>query len=381
MNFYSPFTNENGSFLEIHDVEYQHLCQLSQCQEGYKVEIKSEFVNDKIPKTISSFANSEGGWFIIGVKNKTHEICHILNERADYSQLISQIILTSVTPAPIYDVKFLINPSNDSEGVLLIYVYEGISPPYVAQGTIYVRSGSSSEPIKSDRATIDNLYNKANRFNETLTKFCTRNIYFPYDSIVFHEPKTSYPIASIYLKRVFGSEHLKHTRIVLETAKQIIIDNPKSAFSGFQYTNNSIVFTTSKKTLSRNHNVNMEIYSDLSVKLHIPLVKKDYNKIKESFELYSAESTIDVEQDFKIVDGSLAFSCIGNSLSQYLEIADKFNSDLKDFVLCFEIENGENAILFFDCNEYFNFVKNNGIPINIMTYNKSDYFYLLKLRI
>ena len=90
---YSPFEDKNGNPLELSKIRFSHLGQLRTVDEGYKVEYKSTFdksVKDKIPAIITSFANSEGGWLIIGIDDNSHEVTCIPKIRSDYSQTISQ---------------------------------------------------------------------------------------------------------------------------------------------------------------------------------------------------------------------------------------------------------------------------------------------------
>ena len=56
-------------------------------------------------------------------------------------------------------------PENKKSCVLLVYVYEGRNAPYVCNGSIYVRSGSSKEPIKpADRGNIEYLYERSKEY-------------------------------------------------------------------------------------------------------------------------------------------------------------------------------------------------------------------------
>ena len=73
---------------------------------------------------------------------------------------------------------------------MIIQVCEGINPPYICNGTIYIRSGSSKLPIKSERNSIDDLINKRERFNKVMEKFCVNN---------FISGNTNIPYCTIYL--------------------------------------------------------------------------------------------------------------------------------------------------------------------------------------
>ena len=72
MQYYCPFKNLNGEDIPFDEIEYNDLSQLSNADEGYKIEYKGDFgdkVKKKLPKVICSFANCTGGWLFIGVDN------------------------------------------------------------------------------------------------------------------------------------------------------------------------------------------------------------------------------------------------------------------------------------------------------------------------
>ena len=67
---YSPFRNEQGQPKSLDEVAYADLAQLKDLEEGFALEFKrtwNENVRAKIPKIIASFANSHGGWLVIGI--------------------------------------------------------------------------------------------------------------------------------------------------------------------------------------------------------------------------------------------------------------------------------------------------------------------------
>ena len=125
--------------------------------ESFFLEFKSDGVdNKKIVKEMCAFANSFGGYIIIGVEDdKTITGCVNWNE-----QRIHALIYDSLTPIPVFDVKELMK---DSKQILLIRVNEGINPPYItSEGRIYERVSSGSFPIK-DAGKLQILYDKKQR--------------------------------------------------------------------------------------------------------------------------------------------------------------------------------------------------------------------------
>ena len=201
MEVYSPFHNDDQEFVRINDVTYAELDQLSLLEEGYQLEFKLNFndnVKKKIPAIMTSFANSSGGWIVIGVDDKSKSIVPIKRERNDFGQIISQLLKGHVTPIPQYEVRFLGCPDNTENGILLIYICEGDFTPYICDGTIYIRNGSSKEPLqRADRATIELLLDKSNRNKEVIETFFKRDIEFSYNNRVCKTRE--YSLCNIYL--------------------------------------------------------------------------------------------------------------------------------------------------------------------------------------
>lgn len=83
---YSPFFDKKGRPLPIEKVKLSQLSQLVDCDEGLHVEYKlllEDGGKAQLAKEITSFANCEGGWLIIGIDDKTKEIKSI--DKYDYS--------------------------------------------------------------------------------------------------------------------------------------------------------------------------------------------------------------------------------------------------------------------------------------------------------
>ena len=164
----SPFINENGENIPFDKVGYNHLIQLADFEEGWKFEYKVDYdksVQRKLSKSICSFANCAGGWMFIGIENNTHNVVDVEKPNGE----IELNIINAIKPFVDLEIpnllraKFLENPTNAGYGVIMIGVQEGLHPPYVSNGAIYVRAGAQSDPVPAERATIDYLYKKSDR--------------------------------------------------------------------------------------------------------------------------------------------------------------------------------------------------------------------------
>ena len=124
------------------------------------VEYKSEIVH--IPKIISSFANTQGGIFIIGVetdkkRNKViFPIRVILNDGGIEEQII-QSATDGIYPAIMPEVIICDVPGETDKVVVVVRVEESQQAPHAIQNstTVYRRSGSISHPY--ELAEIDRI--------------------------------------------------------------------------------------------------------------------------------------------------------------------------------------------------------------------------------
>lgn len=114
---------------------------------------KDDVRNEKIYKEISAFANTFGGYILLGISDdKTVTGCSNWTE-----QRIHNVIYNGITPLPDFDVKSFVI---DGKTVLVIKIEEGPSPPYITtDGKICERVSSGSMQIK-DSAKLSQLYAK-----------------------------------------------------------------------------------------------------------------------------------------------------------------------------------------------------------------------------
>lgn len=378
---YSPFFDKKGNPLELSKIRFSHLEQLKAVDEGYKVEYKRAFdkpVKNKIPAIITSFANSEGGWLIIGIEDNSHDVTCIPKMRSDYSQTISQLLKEKTSPIPSFDSRFLRNPKNKDEGVLLVEVYEGKFSPYVANGTVYIRNGSSKEPIKSERMTIDFLYQKAQSFHNEVAEFFRRNIYFPENEIRFGNSKITYPICNIYFKNIRQSnqKQLKTYDDYDELRSQVTTAFNDAIFSNVQYSFNSLIFRHRAIDPSMpSITPTMEVFFDFSAKIHIPLGFVGDFEEKEAVSKLKQMNLLNGDQ-VKICGGVDAFNCVFGALLNLVTIYEHYKIPISNFAVCFEMENANNTILFFKGQKYFEEIKENGLHFCSKTHSKSRTIFL-----
>lgn len=380
MKSYSPFINEKREFLSINEVTYSELNQLRLLDEGYHLEFKLNFndnVKKKIPAIMTSFANSGGGWIVIGVEDKSKSISPIKRERNDFGQIVSQLLKGTVTPIPQYEVRFLECPDDKDCGILLIYVYEGNFTPYISGGTVYIRNGNSKEPVqRADRATIELLLDKSNQHKKTIEMFFERDVEFPYNNLL-HKTR-EYSLCNIYLKSLADIDIFK-TYQDKEKIKTYIIQDKNSIFHSAQFDLNSILFRHRPIT-PFNNGITMlyELYREMSTKIYVPLTTMaDFDNeyaIDKICECISAD--IDENARYKIIDGVIALDCIWASIRKHVELLKRYDISISDLVLQMECEDIENTILYFDCPLYFKYIKENGLCFSQKQNEKTKIIYL-----
>ena len=120
--------------------------------EGVRVEYKSEIAN--VPKIISSFANTLGGIFIIGVETDENsraklDIQGIRNEGGIREQ-IEQSATDGIYPPIMPEVIICDVPGETDKVVVVVRVEESQHAPHAIQNStkVYVRQGSTTPPYE-----------------------------------------------------------------------------------------------------------------------------------------------------------------------------------------------------------------------------------------
>jgi len=146
-------------------------------EETFFFEYKSDKVTPKkIIEEISAFANTYGGYILLGVEDdKTITGCDSWNE-----QRIHNTIHNCITPIPSFDVKKF--KTEDTKVIYIIKIDEGVLPPYITNtGKIYERVSSGSFPINDSVKLTQLYYRREDQFKKidnkiTIEDFNLQNI-------------------------------------------------------------------------------------------------------------------------------------------------------------------------------------------------------------
>ena len=176
---YNPF---NKSLGELNEVDLKGLLE-HEIAEGWYIEYKSSVPKsgttrldqNKISKSISSFANTKGGWIFWGIStsndsNKPLSIDGVdLTGFSNFEDQVAQVINSNISPRPAYHFKRV--ELETRKTVFVIQVEESPTPPYItSQGVIYQRENNESKPIR-DRYIIEKLNEKADSYYEAIERF------------------------------------------------------------------------------------------------------------------------------------------------------------------------------------------------------------------
>ena len=263
---FSPFRDDHGAPKALEDVTYADLAQLAELEEGYALEFKRSFaptVQKKVPKIIASFANSAGGWLVIGISDEDGQVCPVPRLEADYSQIVGEIARHHISPAPRFDVRFVADPGNPGQGVVVVQVLEGDFPPYIADGVVEIREGSTSGPAAG--SALVELYGKATRRRAEVGAFCRRTAYYAQEGL---------PLFDLYLFRMGARSDAPATRDRVNAHADAMCRSFERQGRGcrVQHAHDSLLFSVpARDGVHVPHSV-IELFPDESMKLSVPAV-------------------------------------------------------------------------------------------------------------
>ena len=363
-----PLHDSNGRPRTLATIEFDDFNQLTDIDEVYAVEYKSTWdkeVRGKIPKIVTSFANANGGWLFVGINNDG-TYAGITRTRSDFDQTIAQIVRNHVTPIPKFYSRYVANPETNV-GVLVVEIPEGIEPPYVVDGSVYVRVASSSEKFaaKADSYVLIDLYRKARSNRDEIERFCHRTAYFPPTWVSESGLECRIPIIDIYLKRLHPDHRSFLPYKEIDEAEEAMLKELEES-SYFDYichhAHDSLLFRSSKGNHLDNVGPVIELFFDGSCKISIPLVLLQSDQREDAIERLQSLRPIRNTGLVSVIDGLtsqypvITFCTI---VEKYIAAKEK---RLSDYAIRFEFENMQGAILEFQTDAYADFVRSRGFP-------------------
>ena len=176
--------------------------------EGVRVEYKKEIRH--IPKIVSSFANTHGGIFLIGVEaDQTNNMpifpIEGIPKDSGIEERIQQSALTGIYPGVIPEIK-LVDVPNSNKVVVIVRVDESLQAPHAIKDVtqVYIRVGSITQPYEYKLANMDNI------------------------AYMFKRREDSQVVARQILERIREKiSAIEPTRITIDNHSQIYEDLPK----------------------------------------------------------------------------------------------------------------------------------------------------------
>lgn len=360
-----PLYDSRKRPLKLSSIKYEHLAQLktNQIEEGYTVEYKSVWskeVREKhLCQTISSFANSSGGWLFIGVTDDGL-IKEIEKEKNDFSQQISNFLSTHVTPIPLFNCRFIKSSADTRTGVLVIHVFEGNNPPYVSKGRIYVRNGSSKTPINASRSDIDNLFEKSNGYKKRLNEILE-------SQTGFSSGKAPYGIIA-YCNSSSANDRLSFKEIDIIKEKLV----KSGDFSACIRTAESVIFLNADEVRPNTSTSYIELFFDKSIRMiyYFPCYLKEYRDKVQGY-LKNKDKNIDIG-NFVMVDLCAILMHINTMNNGIILTFKELEKDVRSYIIQSEFRNTKETFAYFDpIEDYLNYVSKNGFHYSLKDKQRS----------
>ena len=131
-------------------MEALEILELIQKGESSKVQFKERLPNqDSIAQEMAAFSNTEGGFIIIGVNDKSGALNGLnFEEIRTTNQQLVNVASQSISPPIIITTETVhVNGNN----LIVVRIKEGISKPYKDRlGTIYMKNGSDKRRVTSN---------------------------------------------------------------------------------------------------------------------------------------------------------------------------------------------------------------------------------------
>ena len=353
---FSPFKDAHGAPKALADVTYADLDQLHDLEEGYVLEFKRSYsptVAKKIPKIVASFANSAGGWLVIGIADDDKSVCPVPRLAADYSQIIGELCRRHISPTPRIDVRFIADPAAPDQGVIVVQVMEGDFPPYVADGVVDVREGSTSGPAAS--SALVELYGKATRRRLEVSAFCRRTVFYA-------DPST--PLFNLYMFRM--------GRRSADTPSRAEINAHADAMrTGFgrlglacrvHHAHDSLIFSIPTRDDPRVPHSAIELFADESMKLSVPAVLLEGEaRAAAQTELFeAAKLNNDADEGLRIMSAADTLARVTRMASVLDRYVRARGVPWAQYAVAYELENLAGVVLWSSEPLYRDYVRERG---------------------
>jgi hypothetical protein len=378
---YNPF-EKDISKLEANDLEK---LKSEKVAEGWYVEYKSDFPpkNKKVGHSIASFANSEGGWYIIGVKdedetNIAKEIVGIDLEGKMPKEKLASIIKDYIEPIPYFE-SILVKIS-EKKGVLIVKVIKGEESPYLTRdGKVYQRIGEVSDPVAiTDVHTMRKLYERSENTKLKIEKFSQN----PFKISKFQaEQNRCFLEAYFYISspkfnfnNFHSDEFFDDMKENFSTNVQIFNDRIKAylPFDNFYSSLNSYILRDLEDndrsidlvtTLELFNNGNLKMFLGVpTLPLKDDLTIIDLYKYNTNYKKFLDILSRNEKTSLRIIDGHSLLTAFYIIFNQYKRILIK-NGFKENIGVRFKISKCWRTLMFFNDEKYLDLLNRYGVPV------------------
>lgn len=376
---YSPFRNEQGQPKDLADVTYEDLSQLADLDEGFVLEFKrtwNDNVRKKIPKIIASFANSRGGWLVIGIADDDKSVCPIPRISADFSQIFGELCRHHVSPTPRFDARFIADPNNDKQGVVVVQVHEGDFPPYVADGIVEIREGSTSGPALG--SALVELYGKATKRAQEIRDFCQRTVWYPGDNnSAPNQRSVPIPLFSLYLFHMGSRANQSISRSIIDSH----VNAMRAAFAQqtmkchVQHAHDSLILRASVAIPGGPAHSAIELFPDESMKLTVPAIMLELDAYKAAVDELKTDG-IDIDPSARFIGATRTLKRVTRMASLLDRYVRERGISWTSYAVAYELENMEGVMLWSEKETYRTYIRNHGLLFCGTTDGRSRIRYL-----
>lgn len=373
---YNPFNKQISQLTE----EDLHLLINQKVAEGQYIEYKEQFPRTaKISHSIAAFANSDGGWFIVGIKDNQDNAAILIDGfdplHMQPKERMRDIILAHINPKPIFESKLITLDNNHV--VLLTYVERGLETPYVTKdGRIYRRVGEGISPIaEKDRYFLQKLFERNQEIRQVAALFCKN----PFKMSKIQAGSTPAFLEGYFLVNPFNhfSFHDFHTRDFFEQLYLLFQDDTlgRSSLSlnHIHSSHNSIILRASPSAdLSINLGLSIEIFRDGNLKFFLPIQELPLDNLRfiqsnwsdsEVFPRFYEQLSREQQENLKVIDGDHLIGVFRQIFLKYRRLLGQYRFK-RPVRARFKFTDIWRKILYFDSVEYLDFIEKYGIPIN-----------------
>jgi hypothetical protein len=376
---------------EISKLEASDLAILRDVYEGWFVDYKQEIIQAKdLAKQIAAFANSNGGWLFIGIKEKDGkertaseflgitDIDRALRTVRDAASVHIHPQFTGYTCEVIKGPNDEIGLEED-RAIIVIKIQAGLEPPYIhSSGQIYRRFDDESRPEK-DRLELDKLYAKSEKFNEKFINYYTRQptLFNPEEPRLFlyfvSDPRESYQEEQVLIT-------FDEFKDVTQGHKEDGVNRPYDTFY------RSAKGYTARQTYKNNPRFDVPTFSwnlcgDAFVEIPLNIINleciensirnqwkrlKEINSptfdIKSAFDQFKEFTDVNYNLQIKTIDYTVFPVSVSAAVYQFLHLRQRSKIRSSPFVKA-KLINVGHTIAFFDSPKYIDNVLAFGVPI------------------